>query len=43
MYKALGNKAKDKLYGIIKDSYKDGRLPEDLQRSVMIAIPKKTR
>jgi hypothetical protein len=41
--KALGNKAKDNLCGIIKDSYKDGRLPEDFQSSVMIVIPKKTR
>jgi hypothetical protein len=41
--KALGNKAKDNLYGIIKDSYRDGRLPEDYQRGVMMAIPKKTR
>jgi hypothetical protein len=41
--KALGNKAKDNLHGIIKDSYKEGRLPEDFQRSVLIAIPKKTR
>ena len=41
--KALGNKAKDMLYGIIKDCYQNGRLPEDFQRSVMIAIPKKTR
>jgi hypothetical protein len=41
--KALGNKAMDNLYGIIQDGYKDGRLPEDFQRSVMIAILKKTR
>jgi hypothetical protein len=27
--KALGNKSKDNLYGIIKDSYKDGRLSKE--------------
>jgi hypothetical protein len=41
--KAFGNKSKDILYGIIKDCNEDGRLPEDFRRSVMIAIPNKTR
>jgi hypothetical protein len=41
--KALGNKAKDNLYGIIKDSCKDRRLPEEFQGSLMIAIQMKWR
>ncbi|XP_071454134.1 uncharacterized protein [Hetaerina americana] len=39
----LGSNAKDTLFEIMKDIYGSGRLSEDFEKSVMIAIPKETR
>jgi hypothetical protein len=41
--KAIGEQAQDVLYGIIKDCYESGKLPEDFMRSSMVTIPKRAR